>query len=106
MNTDPPPELSGRWAAKTASETINLMCLQPLGEPSNQDQEITLPPGSNSTYHDIPVPVSTQFTFAMKRIVECMIFPNNRARDMTEGSRTSYIPSRPTVGEGYGYLKE
>eukprot|EP00972_Heterocapsa_arctica_P116150 16451667-Heterocapsa_arctica.AAC.1 len=56
MNTDPPPSLSGRWAPMSASETINLMCLQPLGEPNNQDRKATPPVGSNSTYHDIPVP--------------------------------------------------
>eukprot|EP00972_Heterocapsa_arctica_P094376 13917398-Heterocapsa_arctica.AAC.1 len=83
----------------SASETINLMCLQPLGEPNNQDRKVTPPVGSNSTYHDIPVPVSTQFTFAMKRIVECMIVPDNWARDMSELSRESHIPYRPTVGE-------
>eukprot|EP00972_Heterocapsa_arctica_P008193 1199411-Heterocapsa_arctica.AAC.1 len=74
MNTDPPQELSGRAAAKTASETLNLMCFQPPGAPGNTDNEIPYLPGSNSTYHDVPTPVSTQFTFAMEAVVECMIF--------------------------------
>eukprot|EP00972_Heterocapsa_arctica_P073740 10886693-Heterocapsa_arctica.AAC.1 len=99
MNTDPPQYQWGNGAAKTAAEIITLMSSQPPGEPGNMDQEVPYLPGSNSTYHDWPTPVSTQFTLALKRVVECMLLPDNLARDMTEVNRKSHSPSLPTPGE-------
>eukprot|EP00972_Heterocapsa_arctica_P023183 3413954-Heterocapsa_arctica.AAC.1 len=82
------------------------MFSQPPGEPGNIDPEAPYIPGSNFTYHDWPTPVSTQFTLALKRLVECMIFPDNLARDMTEVNRTSHSPSLPTAGEVFDNLRE
>eukprot|EP00972_Heterocapsa_arctica_P002633 386850-Heterocapsa_arctica.AAC.1 len=90
----------------SASETIFSMCLQLLCGLNNLHEMESSPLGSNSTYHDIPVPISTQFIRASKKTIEGMIFPHNWARDMTELSRESHILSPPSVKEVFGYLKD